>query len=261
MPALKFDTYSDGFSCYAPSREEARMIYAEIFRGHDYGPGVDGLPDQPVVVDVGANVGLFSIYVATRYPGARILAIEPVPLLVEATERNLGVHEVTGVQVHTGAVGQHPEQGVTFTYFPRMPGNSTRYPEHKVFQERVLAEMSDAQWAHESFVGEEITVDVERLSGVLAGFHPAGDIDLIKIDVEGSELDVLRGIDDADWPRVRRVILEVQDSDGRLATVTELLRGRGYRVRSALAQFTPPAMRLNIVSADRDTTPEEGTAR
>jgi FkbM family methyltransferase len=251
MNELKFDTYSDGFSCYAPSREEARMIYAEIFRGQDYGPGVAALPANPVVLDVGANVGLFSIFVKSRHPDATIVAIEPVPLLLDAIERNFGLHGVTDVRLHRGAVGAKREEGVSFTYYPRMPGNSTRYPEQKAFQERVLARMSDEQWAHESFIGEQIAVDVERLSTVLARHLPEGRIDLVKVDVEGSELDVLLGIDDADWGRVQRVVLEVQDSDGQLDAIKDVLSTRGFLIEAALPQFIPPAMRIYIVNAWR----------
>ncbi len=35
---------------------------------------------------------------------------------------------------------------------------------------------------------------------------PEGDVSLLKIDVEGSEADVLRGVDEADWPRIHQVM-------------------------------------------------------
>jgi FkbM family methyltransferase len=251
MPDLKFDTYSDGFSCYAPHREEARTIYAEIFRGSDYAPGLDDLPAAPTVIDVGANIGLFSIFVRSRYPGATILAVEPVPLLREAIARNFELHGVDGVPVYPGAAGAERKDGVCFTYYPRMPANSTMYPEQKAVFERNLARMGDEQWVHELFLGDQITVDVERLSAILAAHLPDGDIDLVKIDVEGAELDVLRGIDKADWERIRRLIVEVQDENGSLDAVTGLLTDQGFAVDASLPQFVPPVMQMYIVSAVR----------
>src|SRR5262249_60403938 len=41
-------------------------------------------------------------------------------------------------------------------------------------------------------------------------------IDLLKVDVEKAELDVLEGIEATDWPRIRQVVVEVHDLDGRL---------------------------------------------
>ena len=44
-------------------------------------------------------------------------------------------------------------------------------------------------------------------------------IDLLKIDVEKGELEVLNGIEDADWPRIHQIVMEVHDLDGRVGMV------------------------------------------
>lgn len=38
-----------------------------------------GLPENPVVIDIGANIGLFSMLILSHVPGARIIAFEPMP--------------------------------------------------------------------------------------------------------------------------------------------------------------------------------------
>ena len=55
-------------------------------------------------------------------------------------------------------------------------------------------------------------------------------IDLIKVDVEGAELDVLEGISQAHWPMIRRVVAEVHDIDGRMTALTGLLKAQGFAV-------------------------------
>lgn len=56
-------------------------------------------------------------------------------------------------------------------------------------------------------------------------------MDLLKIDVERAELAVLHGISDSDWPRIRQIVLEVHDIDGRLAEVKRLLsESAGFQV-------------------------------
>ena len=42
---------------------------------------------------------------------------------------------------------------------------------------------------------------------------------------------MLDGIEPADWPRIRRLVIEAHDVDGRIAGLEAMLRGRGYRVR------------------------------
>jgi FkbM family methyltransferase len=53
--------------------------------------------DGDVVVDVGANVGVISIYLARRYPFIRVYAIEPDPLSYECLEQNLKANGVDNV--------------------------------------------------------------------------------------------------------------------------------------------------------------------
>jgi hypothetical protein len=45
--------------------------------------------------------------------------------------------------------------------------------------------------------------------------------------VEKAELDVLRGVEARDWPKIQQIVVEVHDEDGRLDTVTALLRKNG----------------------------------
>jgi FkbM family methyltransferase len=56
-------------------------------------------------------------------------------------------------------------------------------------------------------------------------------VDLLKIDVEGAELDVLRGCG-ASWPHIRRVVLETDSRAGRVEEVKALLLASGMRITS-----------------------------
>lgn len=52
-------------------------------------------------------------------------------------------------------------------------------------------------------------------------------IDFLKIDVERLELDVLRGIDPDDWPKIQNIVLEVHDIDDRLNVIVDMLKRFG----------------------------------
>jgi len=71
--------------------------------------------------------------------------------------------------------------------------------------------------------------EVRRFSRVKRELGVAA-IDLVKIDVEGAELEVLQGIDDADWPDIGQLLVEVHDVDGRVDVCRELLSSKGYAV-------------------------------
>lgn len=73
---------------------------------------------------------------------------------------------------------------------------------------------------------EEVEVEVTTVPLLLqrAGLTR---VDLLKIDVEGWEEAVLRGMDAAAWAGVRQLVAEVHDRDGARARVNALLRGAG----------------------------------
>src|SRR5262249_50687339 len=60
--------------------------------------------------------------------------------------------------------------------------------------------------------------------------HNVDHIDLLKVNVEKAEYDVLAGIQDEDWSKIKQVVMQVHDIDGRLEQVTTLLRQHGYHL-------------------------------
>ena len=133
------------------------------------------------------------------------------------------------------------EREETFTYYPHASLISGYYGDAeaerdvvRAFErnrergeatsEAVLDEILDARMA-----GERIACRLRPLSAILRE-HGVERVDLLKIDVEKSERDVLAGIADEDWEKIRQVVIEVHDIDGRLAEVTALLRSRGFEV-------------------------------
>ncbi|MEU9092899.1 FkbM family methyltransferase [Streptomyces sp. NPDC048428] len=240
----------DGFRCYTSSEAEARFIHREIFQDDTY--DLDGLPDAPVIVDAGANIGLFTLFVKRRYPAARVIAFEPVPDNIRVLKKNLRLHGIHDVTVHPVCLGAEPAAAADFTYFRRMPGNSTRHPEGLALQKTLMAEHMGKEQAEAALEPTGITVPVDRLSDVLAARHAGiGPIDLMKIDVEGAELELLRGVDAADWARTRAVIIEVSGLDGVRAEVERILRERGLTVSGARAPFMWPELELYNVTARR----------
>lgn len=124
-------TTDDGFSFYTnpKSQEEARFFYREIF--HDKSYDVAALPDNAVVVDAGANIGLFSLWLKSRLPRARVLAFEPAPDNCIMFRRNMQLHDVSGVDLYQYALGRK-SYNRELTFFRTLQGNSTLYPEQKI---------------------------------------------------------------------------------------------------------------------------------
>jgi len=257
MTDIRSIQVADGVSFFVPQKEgalfsEVDFIYNEIFIERAYLKHGIQLSDSSRVVDAGANVGLFSLFVKQEFPGAKILAFEPIPAIHQALLENLDSHGAKDVEVHRSALGRLREDEVRFTFYPSLPGNSTRYPEEKKVGQELTVQQIGQEALDGIMAGVEVRAEVNRLSDMLREWAPEGSIDLLKIDVEGAELEVMEGLDAADWRRVRQTVIEVQDLDGRLDAVRGILDAQGFTVTVENAANLPEVFRYSMVYARRE---------
>lgn len=240
MNGAELVNLSENFRCFAPPDPSGRFyelnfIFDEIFKTDTYKFDVAAIPDDGVVLDVGANVGIFTAFVKSQKPQATVIAFEPIEVTFEALLRNIELHEMMRVTSYPMALGGKDEDEVEFTYYSIMPGNSTRFPEMKAPQ---LARYATA-----------VKVPMKTLSYMLSKHPEIDSVDLIKIDVEGGELDLLEGISFNDWPKIKSFVIEIKDKNGELAKLRRVLEGRGYVVEASFSPMIPEEKRMFIVHA------------
>ncbi|MEV0899866.1 FkbM family methyltransferase [Actinoplanes sp. NPDC049802] len=237
-------TFAGGLTVHGLNRNETDYLYKEIFEDQVYTPpGGFQLPDDPVVFDVGANIGMFTLFAAQRFPGARIFSFEPVPRTFDVLSRN--VEGLAGVRPLNMALGD-ARQTRELTFYPQysMMSGFDADPEVdralvRSYIENVASTLDDErrdallEEADELIVDrfegrQEVPCRVERLDDMAAELG-VDRIDFLKIDVEGFEVRVLEGIGAAFWPRIGAAAVEVEDDAGELALVTKLFTEHGMR--------------------------------
>ncbi|MEU1169254.1 FkbM family methyltransferase [Streptomyces microflavus] len=231
------------------NRGETDFLYREIFvEGAYFRHGIT-LPRAPVVLDVGANIGMFSLRVGLAAPGARVIAVEPVAELAAAVRLNAELHGLDVTVLPTALGGSRGE--TSFTFYPHNSVMSGRYADAtqdaEVLRGYLLtgddagAESGDEgpgaegrsrsldRLVTDRLAARPRRVPVTTLGNVIRD-HGLTRVDLLKIDVEKAESEVLAGLDEETWERVEQVVVEVHDIEGRLAAVLGLLRDRGFDV-------------------------------
>src|SRR6185312_3217063 len=83
---------SDDLSLYAYNKTEVEFVYEEIFKDRCYTKHGVVIPAGGCIVDIGANVGMFSVFAATQHADLDIYAFEPLPPTFELLKRNASLY-------------------------------------------------------------------------------------------------------------------------------------------------------------------------
>jgi FkbM family methyltransferase len=268
-----------------------KLLHREVAEYFDAGARVD---KANVVVDVGANVGAFSLFVAERCHGdVRLLCFEPAPPTFALLEKNFSRHAMlrrTHHSLYPLGLSSLEKAGdaVPFFHFSRFATNSTfelaqKRREFELFFEqrakRWLSRWRPLAWLVGKFFESAVWrvplwVVMQRVTG-LVHLHVATrtlasilkddgvqHIDLLKIDVEGAELDVLRGLDDGTWDRVQQIVLET--GAAQVCAIEQLLRDHGFANIKQTPQRTIDNGLNNVILVaqrkGRDTATSSSTA-
>ncbi len=164
--------------------------------------------DIKYIVDIGANIGAFSVHAHNIFPDANIISCEPEPTMMSCIKENTG-NDPHITYVEAAVIGDPKVETVTFNLC-KWQGN------HHVD--------GTFNWDAYKPVGSEfvksITVAATTIQKIVDqnGFPR---IDLLKVDTEGSEPAILSGI--KPWLKNIRHIVGEWHSQKDLAVIKEIL--------------------------------------
>jgi amino acid adenylation domain-containing protein/non-ribosomal peptide synthase protein (TIGR01720 family)/FkbM family methyltransferase len=232
----------NGMLVASQNRNETDFMYREIFEQQIYLQHGITLDDGDCVFDVGANIGMFSLFVERVCKNAKVYAFEPMPPLFELLRANTALYGMDAKLFRCGVAAEATQ--AEFTFYPHLTLMSGRFADSSQDREVVKffelnrrgpeesSQLDDkllGEVLMERLTGESFVCQMKRISDVIRE-NRVERIDLLKIDVQKSELEVLLGIDEDDWPRIKQIVLEVHDIGDRLRQITALLESRGFQV-------------------------------
>jgi FkbM family methyltransferase len=223
------------------NQNETDFVYNEIFVDHCYLQHGIVIKAGDTVVDVGANIGMFSLFAAQQAADVTIHAFEPLPTAFACLQLNGRLHNLN-LKAHQ--MGISDQMGKTsFDFYPHVSILSGQFTgaddEREIVRETVrqfLNQQGESEFIEElldqRLQYETITAELTTLSHMIEQ-EKIEQIDLLKVDVEKGERAVLNSIDGADWLKIKQVVMELHDVDGTLAWVIDFLEEKGFSVATA----------------------------
>jgi FkbM family methyltransferase len=218
------------------NKNETEILYGEIFEQERYLLHDIRLQEGDCILDLGANIGLFTLFVYDCIKVANVYAVEPIRAIYEALEENAELYQLGAKLINCG-VSNKPGKA-QFTYYRGATRHSGMYADTQMWK-RAISEVLTGpgnimeEYAKELLGGKDESEQEEcRLTTVseIIREEGIGKIDLLKIAVGKSERDVLEGIKEEDWTKIKQIVIEAHDIDGRMDNIRLELEARGYKV-------------------------------
>jgi len=180
---------------------DTAYIYNEVFKSHIYHFDRMRLPAHPTIMDVGANIGVYSIWAHRRYRPRAIYCYEASPRTFVCLQDNIArlIRPDTEVRAFNRAIAARSGESLVLNQSTRVSGIST------------LLGGSQVPWVEQAAADRELErheVVTSTISDEIAA-HRLASVDILKIDVEGYFIEALKGIAPADFAKIRNMVIEV----------------------------------------------------
>ena len=174
-------------------------IVRDVLGKNEYELDYLSLPENATVLDLGGNIGAFSMEIHRQFPTARIIAYEPHPANAKMFRMNAPYATLVDKAVSRSTGTIRFEDGVDFAGL-------------KIAEEGGIAV--------ESISLDDIVRGLER-------------VDLLKMDIEGSEYEVLAAASPETFIKIKRILLETHDRPGfdDLAWAEHILSAHDFRTK------------------------------
>jgi FkbM family methyltransferase len=234
----------NGNVCYLTSatmRTVAKFLRWETFERGQYRRRGFELQADDTVIDIGANIGMFALWTEPQIPRGRLICVEPNPHALECLRMNVRQNELCNVIIVPAAVGGengtmelvcHPGwEALAHSAAIDAPWFYTKSRMGRFTRWLLRGPLRNADQAE---TAKPIMVLQTPLSRIMDE-HSVATVNLLKIDCEGCEYEVLRGLDAAHWARIERVVVEYHDfGRGRNhRELMDILRNNGFEAEIA----------------------------
>ena len=189
------------FKAYGHSYLSLTYLYEEIFREKNY--FFQSQTDTPLIIDCGANIGVSMLYFKHLFPNAQVHCFEPNPDTFQILEKNKAENHLNGVFLNLLALSNQTGEIAFYT-----SGDAAT----------LVSSLNSKRGGN-----QRILTPTMRLSDYLKGFEK---VDLLKIDVEGSEWAIVEDLDATHcFDKIDQLIVEYHHKiEGEVSQFSQFLK-------------------------------------
>lgn len=198
---------------------EKRIILNEIFFSKNYFPKINkeqdfGIGEKDIVIDIGAHVGIFSIYVASMAKKGKVYAFEPVKKNFKRLEYHKHLNKLDNLTLVNKCVSDKNKRVKIYLAQKNTGGHSLNRNKFKSLREVVR--------------GSEI-VDCITLKSIFDTYK-IQTCNFLKLDCEGEEAHILKALPRDYFKKIDKIVLEFHHPIVNEIKLAEYLAKQGYRV-------------------------------
>lgn len=214
-----------GLTIFAPDTLSFIWQYKEIFVDESYKFLTDSA--NPIIYDCGANIGMSCTYFAQYYPTSKIIAFEADPNIVKILKENLSRNSIKNISVIDKAVW--------------------------INNDGILLSLEGSDGASIYSGNNQVNVPSIRLKDML---ESEKQIDMLKMDIEGTELEVLKDCSNSLY-NVKNIFIEYHSyasNKQNLSDILNILEMNNFRyfIKTVNDREAPLINRKNKFNPDMD---------
>lgn len=228
-----------GLRFYVRNKTADRFVIGEIFNDNPFALGESSsdnnydihVPDDAVIVDIGANIGVFTVWAGIKAPKGRIFAYEPELNTFNQLNKNVRLNDLNNVVAYRlGVAGK--------------PGSLTLFVDPRNQEQASL---------YESLPGKEQVIECITLDDILR-INQLDRIDILKVDTEGAEYEILSAASAEVLSKIKCIVLEYHDYLDKkfdYRNLVKLLEQQGFRVEEKTTWLFRTFIRSGILVGTR----------
>lgn len=181
----------------------------EIFIKKVYNPKFMEIDINDTVMDVGANIGVFSLF-AAKMGANKIYSVEPLAKNIQLIKQNFQINRLLEPITIKMAVSE--KIGLKRLYLGDIDSHGLLFEHHNDFKKYVI-------------------VKTTNLANIFKKYK-IKKLDFLKIDCEGSEGEIVKYTEGSTWQKISKVAIEYHDNISRLShgDIIKILKKNGYKI-------------------------------